>query len=430
MGLASSQARLLSLTARQSNVEYEGQQINQQRINLSNQTAVYNNQSLNIKVPTPPSVTDFTSLQYSYTDAAGNNCAITNLLPITDKTKKDAGFNYYINYDQSTTNYGTPTQNTATSKAVTFDGSNYKIGSTKLTKVDETASDYNKQLVTTLRAASKFDETTGQSLKPENFYSYTDSDNKVHYFSDVEMNAAINKGDTASLKDYSVTGSTVSKATSSLVPTYNSSTGNYEIDGVALTAVTDETLESNLRSSSAYENNTSSTTTKTGVTEDFYTDGSGSYYSKIELDAALAQAGGGFVSPFTTASSEGTTSVEGKKAYITIGDDGRWESIRFDTNEDGFIDEKDAAATKLTANSVKDEDAYEDAMNQYEYDKALYEKELQDINAKLSVVQAQDKKLELQLKQLDTEQEAIQTEKDSVKKVADKNIEVSFKTFG
>ena len=37
MGLAATQTRFLQLTARKSNVEYKGQQINQQRTNLSNQ---------------------------------------------------------------------------------------------------------------------------------------------------------------------------------------------------------------------------------------------------------------------------------------------------------------------------------------------------------------------------------------------------------
>ena len=43
MGLAASQARLLSLQARQSNLEYQGQQINQERTILSQQctTACY-----------------------------------------------------------------------------------------------------------------------------------------------------------------------------------------------------------------------------------------------------------------------------------------------------------------------------------------------------------------------------------------------------
>ena len=39
MGLAATQARYLGLTARKTNVEFEGQQINQQRTALANQTS-------------------------------------------------------------------------------------------------------------------------------------------------------------------------------------------------------------------------------------------------------------------------------------------------------------------------------------------------------------------------------------------------------
>ena len=43
MGMAASQARLLTLQARQSDLEYQGQQINQERSVLSQQvTALYN----------------------------------------------------------------------------------------------------------------------------------------------------------------------------------------------------------------------------------------------------------------------------------------------------------------------------------------------------------------------------------------------------
>ena len=68
MGMAASQARYLSLAARKTNVEYEGQQINHQRINLANQTADLFNQMLNCSVPTCPDSNDFTRLQYSYSD--------------------------------------------------------------------------------------------------------------------------------------------------------------------------------------------------------------------------------------------------------------------------------------------------------------------------------------------------------------------------
>ena len=68
MGMAASQARYLALSARKSNVEYEGQQINQSRTALANQSANLFNQMLNMSVPTPPSITDFTTVQYSYSD--------------------------------------------------------------------------------------------------------------------------------------------------------------------------------------------------------------------------------------------------------------------------------------------------------------------------------------------------------------------------
>lgn len=50
----------LGLTARKTNVEYEGQQVNQQRTTLSNQSANYYNNLLGMEVPVPPSVADYT----------------------------------------------------------------------------------------------------------------------------------------------------------------------------------------------------------------------------------------------------------------------------------------------------------------------------------------------------------------------------------
>ena len=68
MGMAASQARYLALVARKSNCEYEGQQINQARTVLSNQSANLFNQMLGLQVPIPPSTQDYTKQQYSFTD--------------------------------------------------------------------------------------------------------------------------------------------------------------------------------------------------------------------------------------------------------------------------------------------------------------------------------------------------------------------------
>ena len=83
----------------------------------------------------------------------------------------------------------------------------------------------------------------------------------------------------------------------------------------------------------------------------------------------------------------------------------------------------------LKTETITDEAAYEDAMNQYNYNQQVYEKKLADINAKTKEIQEQDRTLELRLRQLDTEQEALQTEMEAVKKVIEKNIESTFKTF-
>ena len=83
----------------------------------------------------------------------------------------------------------------------------------------------------------------------------------------------------------------------------------------------------------------------------------------------------------------------------------------------------------MNVEEVKDNAAYEDAMNEYLYKKAQYEKTIADINAKTSIIQKEDRTLELRLKQLDTEQNALATEMDAVKKVIKDNVEKTFKTF-
>ena len=56
MGIAASQARYLYLTARQTNVEFEGQQINQARTNLANEQSGLFREMLKIEAPTVPTL--------------------------------------------------------------------------------------------------------------------------------------------------------------------------------------------------------------------------------------------------------------------------------------------------------------------------------------------------------------------------------------
>ncbi len=93
MGMSASQARFLSLTARKSNVEYEGQQINQQRTALSNESGSYYNKLNTMAVPTPPSTSDYTKTVYKFME--GN---VTNT--IDSMIAQKDGF-YLVNYTKS-----------------------------------------------------------------------------------------------------------------------------------------------------------------------------------------------------------------------------------------------------------------------------------------------------------------------------------------
>ena len=101
MGMAASQARYLSLVARKSNCELEGQQINQARTALSNQSANLFNQMLGLEVPIPPSTQDFTKVQYSFTDGI-NGSVISDWRQLTEA---DPDYNYVVTHHYFTDRY-------------------------------------------------------------------------------------------------------------------------------------------------------------------------------------------------------------------------------------------------------------------------------------------------------------------------------------
>ena len=116
---------------------------------------------------------------------------------------------------------------------------------------------------------------------------------------------------------------------------------------------------------------------------------------------------------------DGRTEINEQDANIVLSADGQITKITF----------ADGTMVQPTVTTEMDQDAYDFAMVEYEYKKDVYEKAMNDANAKIKVIQAQDQKLEVRLKQLDTEQKALSTEIDAVKSVRDKSIEGSFKTF-
>lgn len=94
MGMAASQARYLGLTARKTNCEWEGQQINQARTALANQSANLFNQMLALEVPDCPDKTEFTTVQYSYSDGH-NESVLENWRQLSDSTND---YNYIVDH--------------------------------------------------------------------------------------------------------------------------------------------------------------------------------------------------------------------------------------------------------------------------------------------------------------------------------------------
>lgn len=148
MGMSASQARFLSLTARKTNVEYEGQQINQQRTTLSNESANYYSQLTNLTVPTPPSSQDFTKTTYTFTDGSETN-TVNSLIA------QKNGY-YILNYTQSTlTDSVVSNGNVIVNKKTTTNDDNsttneYYIGSTKLRDLNDEASAATDPYLSTL----------------------------------------------------------------------------------------------------------------------------------------------------------------------------------------------------------------------------------------------------------------------------------------
>lgn len=322
MGMAASQARWLEITARKTNVEYAGQQINQQRTALANQSAGLFTQLMGLNVPTAPSTASYTSTSYTFNNGV-NDCTISSIQNLTG----DPNYNSKVTYDYTQSVYKGVT-NSRSDLSVSLNGANYWLGNTKLTATDTTSKTDMAAIqqvatdVPSATIATAYNNYIGGTSPALNIYQYTGADNKTYYL------------------------------------------------------------------------------------------------SKADLDAKIADATKSVALGYAANVDEKISTTE--KAYLTQATNGRYSNIALQNSSSSF---------GLTATSAVDQTAYQNAMNEYEFQQANYEQQIQNLNAKTEVIQQEDKVLELKLRQLDTEQEALQTEMESVKKVIDKNIEQTFKTF-
>lgn len=324
MGMAASQSRYLGLTARKINVEYEGQQVNQQRTALANQSADLFRRLLTLQVPLPPAQTSYYTDMYTYNDdsSADGKSKLSSITP--NEGSDPPTYTVVINSKETVPQYnGSSNQKVSVTgtrpnqRIMLPNGTSYPLSE----EIDGMAeSDVNE--------FNKLGKSPFQNETTDKYYSFTNPETKATYY----INATKRGFD----------------------PT---NTASQEVD----------------------------------------------LFSKMPIEQEVNKTI--------------------KNATVSKSKDGLYNNISW-TDEDGS-----SYSYKLSKDSKYDEKGYDDAMQAYNVQNEVYQKEISNINAKTEVLQQTDRTLEMRLKQLDTEQEALQTEMDSVKKVIDKSVDNVFKTF-
>lgn len=472
MGMAASQARYLGLTARKTNVEYEGQQINQARTALANQSANLFNRMLGLQVPVAPKTTDYTEQQYAFSD--GYNDYEVDLLQQVDKEIDGQKYNYLVTYHYNQDVYKgiqEKNSNPQVQKISTFntsEGTEKDVIATKdETKNTYTVTDSAGQNPTVFQPCTDDDLQELKQLAAEGIIKIDDieemfkseDEDGIKTFCKKEDLEAIEQKKATELKyaqtlesDYKYkVGNSPAERYNPNDPVQKAAVEQLRQDFPELNGIADEDLwiyskngktlyatEVELNESMA-SRSLSNAQTQTPIKEGLDVN----FSDIIQVDVpkeenptkaekeALTQAKNDYAISsdidyqktlnqyYTTTLTEKVTNTEYARLDDVSGT-GRYQNIKLESTNTSF---------SLKSETKTDDAEYENAMQQYNYDVLQYEKELAEINAKTSIIQVQDRTLELRLRQLDTEQKALSTEMEAVKGVIQKNIETTFKTF-
>ncbi len=544
--VSSGQARVIALTARINDLEFQGQQINQQRTTLANKSSEFYNSMLDMNVPTPPSKTDFTKIVYKGVQSA-SKFKLENVSPTAD-----GKYNLRLGYEQQGLAMKKSTAGVIVSHTLpSFDA--------KVLDKDDILKEYYANDAKSVTVTHK-----NQGMTEEEFYAILegdDTDGQHGVNTDILVKTTVGEYNTWLQGDGKNAGAPIALYDSQGKPvdSLEGKASNVEVyvrcniaefceeqsDGTygpktdspyAKLIGVDANEDLNYNKLFAID---SETPTKVGKTDNYiamqnlyYTTGSsdedGQITVQIKTAADLEKAvkAGKTIIKRSTESGTGAYKnpdyVKGEDNYSignspafgmntdnakkALGDsyesmllalkhsfpeieeakiaesflvykdgDNGWKFIKRDsissTNEQSsvttyqydesgtYTEHKDYTGAEMkfdtntgritqigipekgsngetiirwvdvTAEETNDDDAYEAAYNEYEYDKYLYDKKQNDINAQLSIIQAEDRNLELKLTRLDNERNALTTELEAVKKVVKEGGERGAKTF-
>ncbi len=408
MGMAASQARLLSLQARKSNLEYQGQQINQERTILSQQCTSLYNSLLAMEVPTPPSTQEYTTVEYTGQDGATN---------FSLGAIKPSGENYLV--EMQTSGTGDALKSDYGSKIVK--APEEKI---KLSEVD------NTDIVLNLNELSSYYVKTSSDGSEK--YEQLNSANAKVYLTETEGGEYNFKTDGSNYTYYKLDPS-------------GDEIGNPDADKITVGGhvVYDFNEAKSIFNQFAWDRYEDAIRNSFGDkkdpldTDDFYVyiDVSDTnvetvkFVLKTDAGNTAEGIGDGFAKTYSyTSNGTFTESKEVDQCKLEFDTQGRITKLcvpQYDDNNVivGYRD------IDLKATTVTDNLAYEDAYNQYEYKMYEYDKKQQEINAKTEIIQQEDRNLELKLTRLDNERKMIEKETEALDKVIGDNIDKSFKTF-
>lgn len=411
MGMSASQARYLGLIARQNDLEYQGQQINQERTVLSQQVTDLYNTLQNMTVPTPPSTTDYTTITYSgsigatsYSFDASTIRPGTNgdyLVTVNQKQPADS-------LEQNTTtarvnHKSSGNINLLVVKTTDDDGNTTTVSANALTNYYVKEGDFVR---ITTKDDFDYDEANAK---------YTFKDDMVYY-----QTAPSGSGTSFILKGSETDGSSATTVNGYPIFTLDSAYKNGYI-----TDYQNKSFESAIENAGLIKKDG-----KKYNADDFYIyfDKENSNAPNFVLRSDVDDGNTDAVSyAFVTGASINVPySYDGCK--LDFDTSGRIQTILI-PNRDANNEIVSYTEMRVEAKTVTDENAYQDAYAQYEYSKYLYDKTQQEINAKTEVIQQEDKRLELKLQRLDNERTQITTEIEAVDKVINDNIEASYKTF-
>lgn len=460
MGMSATQARLLQLTSILNDVEFEGQQINMARTQLSSTSARFYNQLLSMEVPTPPVKSDYTNLTYTY-NANGADYTITNIGNL-DADGNAVVTTQHTGHGATVTGTGEYSKVTVTEKKVkdeekgiictsskdnlyTEDGTSYTpikkatAYSEGATYVDSTGASVDvAAAVSAAIGTGNFIGADGKVVSSYTMPMYSKGEQKTQTVDDTSKPITDDDGNVIGYEQKEEPIDEWELGTEYTPETFF---GQLNLGG-DVNQVVDEGEATSFIGTAAKTVQEYTIDGQTPMTFDDIPEGD---ETRAELETAIAQTGKNpddyYIIPdgnsyklyLKSDVKDGNDSAEildatytnsalyteETNANLEFGTNGRISSI---TLPDG---------TKIAVTPVveTDELAYEDAYSQYTYEKQLYDKDQAAINAQLSTIQAQDKKLELQLTELDTRRTQITTELDALQTVLGDNIERTYKTF-